>query len=133
MSAENSHPHFNDQGAHKWFVTLEGGLEQAKRSGRMIFVEFGRKACGDCRTLVEKQLIDPAVADKLNSHFVTVSADADSDDDAIMELAMQVEDASMLPFVMFADAEGQFLDGFSGLGSVKDLAAMMDRLIAQRQ
>ncbi|MFT4647841.1 MAG: thioredoxin-related protein [Planctomycetota bacterium] len=133
MSESNSHPHFDDQGAHNWFVTLEGGIEQAKRSGRMIFVEFGRKACPDCRKLVESLLVDDSVSEKLSSNFVTVAADADSDDESIMQLIMQVENATTLPYVMFTDAEGQLLHGFSGPCSAADLVEIMDRLIVQRQ
>ncbi len=133
MSDINSHPHFDDQGAHNWFVTLEGGLEEAKRSGRMVFVEFGRKACTDCRALVEGVLADSRVADKLSVNFVTVAADADSDDDAVMDLVVKVPNASTLPYVMFADAEGQLLHGFSGPCSADEMVETLDRLIAQRQ
>ncbi len=41
---KQSHPHFNDRGTLNWFETLEGAIEEAKRNGRMIFIEFGRKA-----------------------------------------------------------------------------------------
>ena len=133
MSDINSHPHFNDKGAHTWFVTLQGGLEEAKRSGRMVFVEFGRKACTDCRALVEGLLVDASVSDKLSTNFVTVAADADSDDDSIMDLVIQIPNASTLPYVMFADSEGQLLHGFSGPCSAADLVEIMDRLIVQRQ
>ncbi len=133
MSDINSHPHFDDQGANHWFVTLEGGIDEAKRSGRMIFVEFGRKACSECRNLVEVLLVDDQVGDKLRTNFVTVAADADSDDPAILALAMQVQNATTLPYVMFADAEGLLLHGFSGPSSVADLLQIMDRLIIQRQ
>ncbi len=132
MSDPNSHPHFDDRGANHWFVTLEGGVDEAKRSGRLIFVEFGRKACTDCRTLVEVLLTDAQITNKLRTHFVTVAADADSDDPAILALAMQVKDATTLPYVMFSDAEGGLLHGFSGPTSVADLLQIMDRLIAER-
>ncbi len=131
MSAPNSHPHFDDLGANHWFVTLEGGLEEAKRSGRLAFVEFGRQACFDCRNLVEVLLVDDQLGQKLRDHFVTVAADADSDDPAILSLAMQVEGATTLPYIMFTDAEGQLLHGFSGPTSIAELMQIMDRLIAQ--
>ncbi len=44
MTDKQPHPHFDDQGTLHWFETLEGAVEEAKRSGRMIFMEFGRKA-----------------------------------------------------------------------------------------
>ena len=33
----------------------------------------------------------------------------------MIEIAQQLEDAMMLPFVLFADAEGKFIDGYSGV------------------
>ncbi|MBL4769645.1 MAG: thioredoxin family protein [Planctomycetes bacterium] len=132
MSHPNSHPHFDDHGAHNWFVTLEGGVEQAKKSDRLLFVEFGRKACTDCRNLVEVLLPNVSVREQLASHFVTVAADADSDDPAILALVAQVENATTLPYIMFADAEAKLLYGFSGPCTATDLVAIMDRLIAQK-
>ena len=38
------------------------------------------------------------------------------------------EDAMMLPFVLFADAAGQFLEGSSGLVNPRDFAATLRRL-----
>lgn len=56
----------------------------------------------------------PEIAPILQESFVALAADADSAEDAVIQLAMKLEDAMMLPFVIFASAEGQFLDGYSG-------------------
>lgn len=50
----------------------------------------------------------------LQENFVGLAADADAAEDAVIQLAMKIEDGMMLPFVIFADAEGVFLDGYSG-------------------
>ncbi len=57
----------------------------------------------------------PDVAELLEKGFVAVAADADGEDPAILNVAMQLEDAMMLPFVLFTDADGNFLDGYSGV------------------
>lgn len=75
----------------------------------------------------------PDVAPLLQEHFVALAANADADDDAILALASRLEGAMMLPFVMFADAEGQFLDGYSGAASPPYLIKTLNKLIAQRQ
>ncbi|MEM6671675.1 MAG: hypothetical protein AAF726_02455 [Planctomycetota bacterium] len=46
---------------------------------------------------------------------MALASDCDEPEDEVMQLAMQLEDAMMLPFVLFADAEGNFLDGYSGV------------------
>jgi hypothetical protein len=41
---ERSHPHFNDRGAVRWHTRLADALAEAKREGKLIFVEHGRYA-----------------------------------------------------------------------------------------
>lgn len=38
-----THPHFDDGGATRWHRTLADGLEEARRSGRRVFIEIGRE------------------------------------------------------------------------------------------
>lgn len=57
----------------------------------------------------------PDVSALLQEHFVALAADADDPEPEVIELATKLEGAMMLPFVMFTDAEGQFLDGYSGV------------------
>ena len=56
----------------------------------------------------------PQVAPILQDHFVGLAADADADDQDVIQLAMKLEGAMMLPFVIFTDEQGEFLDGYSG-------------------
>jgi len=56
----------------------------------------------------------PAIAPILQEHFVALAADADDAEQAVVQLAMKLEGAMMLPFVMFTDAQGEYLDGYSG-------------------
>jgi len=95
----------------------------------MIFIEVGRKACSNCKSLVEAVIPRPDVADLLQNNFVALAADADGEDAAVWALANQLEDAMMLPFVIFTDPEGQFLEGYSGSNSAPYLLKTMNRLI----
>ncbi len=51
----------------------------------------------------------------LQACFVAVASDCDEPEDEVIALAQKVEDAMMLPFVLFADADGNYLDGYSGV------------------
>ena len=133
MTAKQPHPHFDDRGTLHWYETLEGAKAAARESGRMIFIEFGRQACSQCRTLVEATVPRPDVADLLENHFVALAADADADDDAMLAIASRLEGAMSLPFVLFTDAEGQFLDGYSGAASPPYLIKTLKRLIETKQ
>lgn len=56
----------------------------------------------------------PEIAPLLKQGFVAVASDCDDPEDEVVALAQQLEDAYMLPFVVFADAQGNFLGGSSG-------------------
>lgn len=70
----------------------------------------------------------PDVAPLLQQHFVALAADADDAEDEVIALAQQLENAFMLPFVIFADEDGRFLDGSSGLVNPALFAATLARL-----
>lgn len=55
------------------------------------------------------------VAPLLQEHFVALAADADATEPEVEALARQIPNAYMLPFLIVADAEGNFLAGHSGL------------------
>lgn len=57
----------------------------------------------------------PDVAELLQKGYVAVASDCDDAEDEVMALAAELEDAMMLPFVLFAEADGSFLDGYSGV------------------
>ena len=64
----------------------------------------------------------------MREHFVALAADADDPDPEVIELAHKLEDAMMLPFVLFVDAHGQFLEGTSGLVNPQTFSATLRRL-----
>jgi hypothetical protein len=37
------HPHFNDGGTLRWFTSLADAQKVAKKEGKLIFIEYGRK------------------------------------------------------------------------------------------
>ena len=56
----------------------------------------------------------PDVAPILKEHFVAVAGDADEPQPGVHELLFKLPNATMLPIVVLADAEGEFLGGGSG-------------------
>lgn len=114
MSDPRPHPHFDDQGTLDWHATLDEALERARADGKLVFIDIGREACSQCRALVQGVVPHPEVAPLLQAGFVAVASDCDDPEDEVVALAQNLEDAYMLPFVVFADAEGRFLAGSSG-------------------
>ena len=40
---KSSHPHFDDQGTLVWYTKLADAQAAAKKEGKLIFIEYGRK------------------------------------------------------------------------------------------
>ncbi len=70
----------------------------------------------------------PDVAPRLQAGYVGLAADADNPEPAVLQLALLLEDAMMLPFVMFADADGGSLGGYAGVGTHPTLLEHLDRI-----
>ena len=66
----------------------------------------------------------------MREHFVGVASDADDPEDEVLDLARRIEGAMMLPFVIFADAEGNYLDGYSGVVTPPYLLKKLGELTA---
>ncbi len=70
----------------------------------------------------------PEIAPLLRAGFVALAADCDDPEDDVVELAGRLEDAYMLPFVIFTDEEGSFLCGFSGAVDARRFKAQLEAL-----
>ena len=114
MSQRTPHPHFDDKGTLTWHTRWASALAAAKAEKKLVFIEMGRELCSQCRALVQGVVPHPEVAPMLSQHFVALASDADDPEAEVLALANELEDAYMLPFVMFADADGKFLAGSSG-------------------
>jgi hypothetical protein len=70
----------------------------------------------------------PEIAALLQQHFVALASDADDTEDEVLKLAYNLEDAMMLPFVIFTDADGKFLTGSSGAVHPTNFKATLENL-----
>jgi hypothetical protein len=69
----------------------------------------------------------PDVAPLLQQHYVALSADPDLPEAEVHRLLFKLRNASMLPIVIVADAEGQFLDGLSGVSDPARIKALLEK------
>jgi hypothetical protein len=56
---------------------------------------------------------------------VALAADCDDPEEEVVELAQKIEDAYMLPFVIVADSEGNYLGGVSGMQTPEGLLNLL--------
>ena len=126
-----SHPHFDDGGTLDWHTSYAEALEKASAEGKIVFIEMGRELCSQCRTLVQSIVPMEGVSRVLKDNFVALASDADAPEHAVVDLAMEnMQDAMMLPFVLFVDADGKFLSGSHGSVAPDTFLTTIEGLVA---
>ena len=69
----------------------------------------------------------PDIAPLLQQHYVALPGDADLPEAEVHRLMFKMRTASMLPIVIVADADGQFLDGLSGAYDPPRIKQLLER------
>ena len=67
----------------------------------------------------------PDIAPVLQEGFVALAADCDDPEEEVVDLARRLDDAYMLPFVIVADSNGQFIGGASGMQTPEGLLGLL--------
>lgn len=123
------HPHFDDRGTLDWHTSLAEALRTARQQEKLVFIEFGREQCGNCRALVQGVVPHLSVAAILRERFVALASDCDDPEEAVGELTLAMADAMTLPFAIFTDAEGKFLAGTEGAQSASGFMASVMKVL----
>jgi hypothetical protein len=114
-NAGSPHPYFRDQGTLSWSTCLEGAQREARATGKLILVEYGRLACRNCRVLVETILPAPGVRERAAATCVGLAADCDEPDPRIDALLRKnLADATVLPWVGIVTADLRWVCGWAG-------------------
>jgi len=76
---------------------------------------------------VQAVLPRPDVAPLLQKHYVAVAADADLPEAEVHRLLFKLKNASMLPIVILAEADGKLLEGLSGVSDPARIRALLEK------
>lgn len=126
-TTKRKHPHFDDRGTLDWHTTFAEAQAAAREGGKRLFIDVGRELCPGCRSLVQAVVPRPDVAPLLQQHYVGLAADADLPEAEVHRLLFKLRNASMLPMVIVADAEGRFLEGLSGVYEPARIKALLEK------
>ncbi len=67
------------------------------------------------------------MAPLLRQHYVALAADADLPEAEVHRLLFKLRNANMLPIVILADADGQFLEGLAGVADPARIRALLEK------
>ena len=110
-----THPHFDDRGTLVWYRTLPEAEAAARASGKLIFMESGRRECGSCRKLVERTIPQEPIRSRIAAIAVGLADDCDVQGSAAgVLLSRNLPGATFLPLVGFATPEGRWITGWFG-------------------
>jgi len=125
VSASGSrHPYFNDRGTLSWFHTLADAQNEARRLDKVIFIEYGRAKCTNCRKLAQNVLPHGSIRARIGATAVGLASDCDRPERAVWQLfRTHLPNAGSLPFAAFLTPDGQWITGWYGARSVNDVSA----------
>jgi thiol:disulfide interchange protein DsbD len=109
-----------------WSYDLQAGLEEARREGKPVLIDFWATWCPACLELEHKTLSHPLLAGELR-RFVAIKVDCTgSFDDESLQKVMEKYDAMDLPTIRFIDSSGKLLSqpvvkGFVGPARMREL------------
>lgn len=115
--ARGGHPHFHDGGTLSWWSDIHAACHAAKLEGRLVFIEVGKPACTNCRTLVSNILPAAGLRERLAKIAVGLAIDArflDERAQRIFERNLPASELRVLPWAGFLDERGRFIVGWAG-------------------
>ena len=123
-----AHPFFPDGGTLAWYVDLQEAQLAARAQNKVLFIEYGRRECPNCRALVSRVLPTAGLRERFVGCAIGVAADCDEPDpklEALFKIGLGA-DAKALPFVAFASPDLEWIAGWGGGIDVPGCARGLD-------
>ncbi len=102
---------------------FDAAMDRGKAEGKMIFIQFGREACGNCQAL--KSMIRGGQVRLRDSEMVYADLNCDDSKTSRKFHGAYKVDGRMLPFVVIADPSGHQLAARSGAGSAEEFMKLI--------
>jgi thioredoxin 1 len=84
-----------------WHTDLNSALDEAKKTGKNVIVDFYAPWCSACTYLDENTFSDPQVQEKLSKNYVVVKIDIDKNPDLASKYKVYA-----VPTIIFLDSSG---------------------------
>jgi thioredoxin-related protein len=104
--------------AFAWENDLDQAISKAKANGKMLFVMFGREACGNCQHL--KKMIKSGAVDVKANRFVIADINCDNQKQGAAFYKRYSVNGNTLPFVVIAKPDGTMITSRTGYGEAAE-------------
>ena len=130
----SSHPYFNDRGTLSWYHSFAEAKRVAQRERKLIFIEYGRRACSNCRKLASNVLPHSTVRGRMSKLAIGLAAECDRPEAAVAELFQRnLRNASMLPFCAFVTPRGRWITGWGGYTTATQMQGYLNQAEARHR
>lgn len=109
-----------------WKYNLSAAVDEARKSGKYVFVDFEAQWCGWCKKMDAKTFADPKVAKVLGDNFICVKVDADKNPDLIRRYGVRG-----YPTVAFLNSNGVSVNQLSGYRDPKAFLAEVNKIVSK--
>lgn len=105
--------------AFAWENDLDQAIVNAKANGKLLFIMYGREACGNCQHL--REMIKEEKVKLSGSEFIVLDLNCDNEKEGV---SFQKKYSSIgggyLPFVVIAKPDGTMIVSRKGYGEAAD-------------
>ncbi|MBI5680022.1 MAG: thioredoxin family protein [Methanobacterium sp.] len=84
-----------------WHTDLNSAIDEAKKTGKNVIVDFYAPWCSACTYLDEDTFQDPQVQEKLNKNYIIAKIDIDRNPDLASKYKVYA-----VPTIIFMDSSG---------------------------
>lgn len=120
------------------FVSYNQGMQNAKRSGKYLFLYFGRLGCGYCDKVNRESFSDPKVRAAFTRNYELIYVDAESGNRLQLPSGERITEMELgtrlkvlgTPVFVFMSPEGKQIAKAPGFQTVKDLL-FLDKFVSK--
>lgn len=102
--------------------SFEDALKEAKKTGKLIFIDAYTDWCGPCKKMAATAFVDADVASLYNSKFINMKVEMEKSADGPM--LAQKYSVRAYPTLLFINGDGKIVKSLVGMQSAEQLIAV---------
>ena len=103
-------------------ATFDEALKEAKKTGKLVFIDAYTEWCGPCKKMAATTFMDPEVASLFNSKFINLKVEMEKNADGPM--IAQKYSVRAYPSLLFINSDGKVVKYAVGYQTAEQLMAI---------